>query len=85
VLELARSLLANSFQGIVVLCIFGYRSLANSSDCCSRRLLFSGGMPKRGGVGLAKCLVGGVKECCQNNTGQVKHEPRGMEAPCETN
>jgi hypothetical protein len=64
VLELARFLLANSFQGVVV-------TYFRISELCeliglllTPTVLFSGDMPKRGGVGLVKYLLGGVKECC---------------------
>jgi hypothetical protein len=66
VLELARSLLANSFRGVVVT----YFRISEPCELIGLLLtptvLFSGGMAKRGGVGLVKYLLGGVKECCQN-------------------
>ena len=60
--ELASSLLANSFRGVMNSC---------SERCPEVGLLlepseaFAGGITKRGGVGLVRYLLGGVKDCCK--------------------
>ena len=60
--ELASSLHAKSFRGVMNLC---------SERCPEVGLLlelfgaFAGGITKRGGVGLVRYLLGGVKDSCK--------------------
>jgi hypothetical protein len=67
VLELAISFLGNSLRGVV--------DIKSCMECCEGNGLLllvpiaalSGGIPKRGGVGLVRYLLGGVKDNCQMN------------------